>query len=325
MRVPPVRIDLWLVAKRDDASIPKKNFRPSPTRNRAALAMGLSGGRGMKDWSPATRVKLTLSDITTLRIAGFGACMITGYPHKGSGLFEVACKLVQKRLARPVLSIVVSLGGFPAPRAEKYLKKKVFGFNPKYIVIQLGATDAQCPIRANGRPTSDLRSDGNPKQRVTLMAALYHGEPATALSPLRWQLASVIGHLRKIEPITPLSSYIAAIERMVDNCRSVGIKPVVLSPFVYGSRYTMRKAISYVDSLQELASRTPDVILVDCVSLLANFPKCMILQHDGFHLSQVGHDLVGEAVGQAIIEDIIINEGVGDAGRLIQAQEQLSI
>jgi hypothetical protein len=44
--------------------------------------------------------------------------MITGYPHKRASMLEVACGLVEKRLARPVLSIV-SLGGFPAPRAEK--------------------------------------------------------------------------------------------------------------------------------------------------------------------------------------------------------------
>ena len=39
--------------------------------------------------------------------------MITGYPHEGAGMFEVACRLVEKRLERNVQSIVVSLGGFP--------------------------------------------------------------------------------------------------------------------------------------------------------------------------------------------------------------------
>ena len=269
----------------------------------------------MKTWSPSTTVNPDSSDISNLRIAGFGACMITGYPHNGAGLFEVACGLVEKRLARPVRSTVVSLGGFPAPRAEKYLKKKVFGFNPKYIVIQLGATDAQCPIRAGSRRTSELTAHVSSKPDAALMSSSYHGQSATAMSSLRWLLATLIGHLRKIEPITPLSSYIAAIERMVDDCRSAGIKPVVLSPFVYGSRYTMRKAVPYVDALQELDSKRPDMILVDGVSLLAGLPKRMILQHDGFHLSRVGHQMVGEAVGQAIIEDLIINECVGDADR----------
>jgi hypothetical protein len=75
----------------------------------------------------------------------------------------------------------------------------------------------------------------------------------------------------------------------------------------------MGKAISYVDALHELHSRTQGMIFVDCASLLANFPKPMILQHDSFHLSRVGHSLVGEAIGQAIVADIIINGRVADA------------
>jgi hypothetical protein len=268
----------------------------------------------MKTWSPSTKV--SPSDVSPLRIAGFGACLITGYPHQGAGMFEVACGLVESRLSRPVQSEIVSLGGFPAPRAEKYLKKKMFDFDPHYIVIQFGTSDAQCPIRAGRRPrgrSSELSIEGNTS--AALRTSLFHGQPATALSHLRWQIASLIGHLRKIEPVTPLSSYIAAIELMVDDCRSVGIKPVVLSPFVYGSRYTMRKAIAYVDALHELHSRAPDMILIDGVSLLEDFPKSRILQHDGLHLTRVGQNLVGDAIGQAIVEDIIKCGCVGDASR----------
>ena len=269
----------------------------------------------MKTWLPSTKVNP--SDISPLRIAGFGACMITGYPHKGAGLFEVACGLVERRLARPVLSTVVSLGGFPAPRAEKYLKGKVFNFDPQYIVIQFGATDAQCPIRTGSRPTdscSEPTTEGNLKTAARRSTS-YHDQPATVLSRLRWQVASLIGHLRKIEPITPLSPYIAAIERMVQDCRSVGITPIVLSPFVYGSQYTNRNAIRYVNALHELHSRAEDMIFVDCASQLARFSKSMILQHDGFHLSRVGHNLVGEAIGQAIVDDVIANGRVGNARR----------
>ena len=30
---------------------------------------------------------------------------------------------------------IISLGGFPAPRAKKYLKQRVFDFKPDYVVI----------------------------------------------------------------------------------------------------------------------------------------------------------------------------------------------
>jgi GDSL-like Lipase/Acylhydrolase family len=244
--------------------------------------------------------------ISTLRIAGFGACMISGYPHDGAGLFEMACERVKEQLARSVLSTVVSLGGFPAPRAKKYLSKKLFAFNPKYIVIQLGATDAQCPVRSGSRPADHGAKSNRPSNPgAAQKAGSYHAQPAKAFSPLRWQLASVIGHLRRIEPITPLHSYIAAIEHIVDECHAAGIRPVILSPFAYGSGYTTKKAAAYVDALHELHARCPDMIFVDCFSLLSQLPKIRILQHDGFHLSRLGHAVVGEAVGRAIVEDFV--------------------
>src|ERR1700733_12343216 len=113
--------------------------------------------------------------------------MINGYPHGRGGLFEVACRVAEKALSRPVRSHLVSLGGFPAPRAAKHLKQRVFAFDPDYIVIQFGATDAQCPIRARNRGDS-LSS----KSSLCLKDAKNHGRPATVVSALRWEIASLI-------------------------------------------------------------------------------------------------------------------------------------
>jgi hypothetical protein len=44
----------------------------------------------------------------------------------------------------------------------------------------------------------------------------------------------------------------------------------------------MRNAISYTNALRELLGAQDDVIFVDCVRLLVNSPKSLILQHDGF-------------------------------------------
>lgn len=46
------------------------------------------------------------------------------------------------------------------------------------------------------------------------------------------------------------------------------------------------------------------MIFIDCVRLLAKAPKSEILLHDGLHLSRLGHRLIGEAIGQAIVADI---------------------
>jgi hypothetical protein len=233
-----------------------------------------------------------------LRIAGFGACMISGYPHDAGGMLEVACGLIEQRLSRPVRSKIVTLGGFTAPRAEKYLKNKVLDFNPDYVVIQFASTDAQCPIRQHNHPTSKSIAA---KHAQTFS---YHHQPATMLSRLRWEIASLIGQLRKIQPITPIDSYIPAIERMAKDCGTVGAKPIMLSPFVYGSRYTMKNAVTYTTALRELAE-AQDMILVDCLVPLTDLPKRSILQHDGFHLSRAGHQVVGEAIARAILSDVL--------------------
>jgi len=236
------------------------------------------------------------SDALPLTVAGFGACMIAGYPYQNGGLFEVACNFVEKKLSRSVQSHIVTLAGFPAPRAANHLKQKVFKFEPDYVVIQFGATDAQCPIRAKNRVIGCRSKPGVGK-------AVYHAP--TRFTMARWEIVSLMGFLRKADAITPLCSYIEAIGRMVDECVSAGITPVILSPFVFGSRYSTGNAILYTNALHELHSRVRGMIFVDCIQLLSMLPKSMILLSDGFHLSSVAHNLIGEAIGKAIVADAV--------------------
>jgi hypothetical protein len=70
----------------------------------------------------------------------------------------------------------------------------------------------------------------------------------------------------------------------------------------------MRKnAFNYTNALRELA-KVQDVILVDRVDALADLARSSILQHDGFHLSLRVHQIVGEAIAQAIILDACSGE-----------------
>lgn len=214
-------------------------------------------------------------------------------------------------------SAVVSLGGFPAPRAGKYLKEKLFHFNPHYIVIQFGSTDASCPIRAKSRAASrHFRhgADGDFKPCAALSAAAHRSQQISLLSPVRWEIASLIGYLLKIAPVTPLPLYVAAIDRMVESCLAEGITPVLLSPFIYGPRYTTGRAISYTNALRELSLGKKDIVFVDCFRLLENYPKSLILLHDGFHLSPLAQKLVGEEIGQAIVADIAAKKADGNSG-----------
>jgi lysophospholipase L1-like esterase len=244
--------------------------------------------------------------VASLRIAGFGACMISGYPHQSGGLFKAACGAVEDLLERPVQSKIVSLGGFPAPRAANYLKRKLFSFDPDYIVIQFGATDAKCPIRPRNH-SSDVRAK-----------SVNDNHQATALSFLRWEIASVLGFILRPQPVTALSGYVAAIKTMVDDCISTRITPIVLSPFVFGSRYATRNAVLYADALRELQSDNGKHIFVDCNRLLTKFPRAMVLLKDGFHLSVAAHTLIGQAIGEVIVADVRAKEAQFAEQRKVQ-------
>jgi hypothetical protein len=244
--------------------------------------------------------KINPSDTSTLRIAGFGACMISGYPHECGGLFEVACALVEKELSRPIEPNLLTLRGFPAPRAEKYLKSKIVPSNPGYVVIQFGSVDAARPIRAK------RRSIGVAPTRWT-----NFGSP-DAYTIARWHMQSLVGFVWKTAPVTSLSSYVTAIEHMVNDCISAGITPVVLSPFTFGSLHSLKNAVDYTNALWDLSSRVNRMIFIDCIRLLSKAPKSKVLLNDGMHLSRLGHNLIGEAIGQAIVADIITQSNVSE-------------
>jgi hypothetical protein len=157
-----------------------------------------------------------------LRIAGFGACMISGYPHKAAGMFEIGCGLIERNLSHPVQSTIVGLPAFSATRAEKYLQRKVLPFNRNYIVIQFGSTDAACPIWHHPPATQSSRF----RNQRGADSAAYHARPATMLTLLHWELTSLIGYLMTPGPVTSLAAYIQAIEWMVKNCRAVSGIPV---------------------------------------------------------------------------------------------------
>ena len=226
--------------------------------------------------------------------------MIGGYPHDAGGMLDVACASIEKRLSRPVRSMVVSLGGFPAPRAEKHLKRKVLDFNPHYVVIQFASTDAQCPVRKSSRPKSTNDGPTGLSKPSSSWDSSYHLRTATVVSSLRWKLASLIGWVQGLDPITPLPLHLAAIERMIGECKEAGATPIVLSPFVYGSRYTTRSAANYTNSLDDLA-RARGFRFVDCMQELSSRAKREILQHDGFHLSRIGQRIIGQAIANSIV------------------------
>ncbi len=210
-----------------------------------------------------------------LRVAGFGACMMTGYPHKSGGFFDIACTRVADDLVRSVDSKIFSFGGFPAPRAEKYLEPKVIGYAPNYIIMQFASLDALCSVRRSSLSVRVASGPdvGSPSSLRKTYNSNNDSRPATPWSWLRWELATLLGYLRRLEPITPLSAYLPVMERMIDSCIAADVTPIVLTPFVYGSRYSARNGVTYANALRELVADKPGAVLVDCIEVVARLSK----------------------------------------------------
>jgi hypothetical protein len=67
----------------------------------------------------------------------------------------------------------------------------------------------------------------------------------------------------------------------------------------------MRKAMDYACGLRDLA-KLQDLIVVDCISVLRKLPKSATLQHDGFHLSVIGQEVVSQAIAESIMADALM-------------------
>ena len=253
---------------------------------------GMVGAMSLSDSNPRPD-----SNECKLKVSGFGACMISGYPHKGDGFFKLACDQIESSAGVSIIRNEQSCGGFPAPRAAKFLQKRVLDKRPDFVVIQLGSLDALCSVRHSigGGSLGDASATKKSNKSATVQDA-----PATFRSRPRWFLATIIGFAFSLAPVTPLSLYLLTMEDVIDRCLAAGATPIVLTPFVYGSYYSMRSGIKYAEALKVLIARKMGVSVIDAISLLRAYPKREVLLHDGFHLSAKAHSLIAAEITREI-------------------------
>ncbi len=253
-------------------------------------------------WGDAGNLNVTHKNNASLNIQGFGACMIGGFPDVTNDFFRVACNLVSAELSFSIEASVKSLHGFTAPRAEKHLKKLIC-LRPDYIVFQFGSSDASCSIGLNGAALKRRVSAGRGLKRSSSPSHKLHS-PAT-LTLIRWKVSSFLGFFLNPTPVTDLESFVSACKCMIGECISFEITPVVLSPFIFGTRHSMKNSIRYAQALEGLCRKADGAIFVDCIEPLSRFPKSEILLSDAMHICELGHQLVGQAVAKAILDDIV--------------------
>ena len=232
-----------------------------------------------------------------MKIVGFGACMIQGTPFaREESFFERAIAKVKLGCEGPVETEIVALGGFTAPRVVRYLNDKVLAKKPAIVVLQFGATDTAIPLRKRLGSLSGTS--------LSKASTQISGDPANGFNRLRWCVNGWVSELLSLQPVTEKRLYLDSIHSMVAQAQSAGARIVVISPFVSGYCRSNRYAKDYTRALQRELPSDAGVHLLDAHTELSQHPKRKVLCRDGFHLSQLGHELIASRLApllQALI------------------------
>ena len=228
-------------------------------------------------------------------IRGFGACMSDGFPHQSTdSFFHLAVTCLRQETKRPITTSMFTLGGFPITRTPKYLVSKCMAFRPDIVVLQFGATDLVVPLRRK-------------KNRDGTTAAAFHGwsaASATLIARMRWQFQGLVGDILKLEPVTPVEIYLETMAELVVTLLENNIVPVVVSPFVFGSRRSDQNACYCAGRLKELLTILPKAYFVDAHSALDRHPRHRMLLADGGHLSLAGQRVVADEL-LAVLKNLV--------------------
>jgi lysophospholipase L1-like esterase len=264
----------------------------------------------MSSWNETVRVE-------PARIDGFGACMISGYPHQPEeSFFSCFRELVEADLKAPVAHSTLSLGGFPISRVAKQLKKAV-ACHPDFLLVQFGSTDITVSLkhslltRLGQQFHFSVKHPGSGSKSKSKSKAPFHMEPfRSSLTRRAFELLKAgLCQVLSVEPIHGGAAvYREAMEGICRGARSAGAIPILLAPFPHGDSVSDSWARRFRDILEDIA-RSHDCIFVDTYRGLCQIPKEKLLLEDKLHLSLFGHRLVGKLIHEAA------------AGRILQVMQ----
>lgn len=238
-----------------------------------------------------------------MRIIGFGACMISGYPlQAGSSFFSRFTETISSECETE--TSIVSLPGTTAPRASRVIRRKVQALVPDLVVLQFGSTDCDCPpislakTASKSKVTKDNTTAASPSATNSKPTPVPPLRSPLLFDRLRWFIASLLGLLFAASPYVPLDSYLDAMSSMLDTLGDDGVPVIMLSPFPFAMARTQFWARRFTDALHERFGGRPDVLVVDCLAPFAGCKPKDFLLSDGFHLNDKGHALLGEHLAQ---------------------------
>jgi lysophospholipase L1-like esterase len=220
--------------------------------------------------------------------------MIAGFPLPAeNGFLHQAAQHLQGDRQRRVKLDIVTMGGFPAPRAYKHFAKSVLTRRPDVLVLQFGSTDASAPLRNAFFLRGSLRKSGQGRETVS-------DRPPSAADLVKWRLRSLASDGLLVPPLTPLDEYLAAMLAMAAEGRAAGSTVVVVSPFPMGGDRSDRFARRYTRALAQRLPEIPGAHFLDAHALLSQWPRRQMLLRDGFHLSAEAHQRLGVALAEVI-------------------------
>jgi lysophospholipase L1-like esterase len=214
--------------------------------------------------------------------------MLKGYPHRQEdSFFQLALGQVASTVATPVVSSLYTLGGFPITHVPKHLARHCLDAKPDVVVIQFASSDLVVPLGLRRK----LRGR---KRKATVDPVVV--ESPTLRNQLIWYLQGLVGDKLQLKSVTAPEVYITTMLQIIQTFLDHHIIPVVMSPFVFGSRRSDRFAQECSVVLHQAMTTLPQAAFVDAYSVLNRHPRHKTLLADGTHLSLFGHQVVADAL-----------------------------
>ena len=191
-----------------------------------------------------------------LKIKAFGACMIGGFPHPAEkSFFYLAVERLQAETNHRIIPSLFTFGGFPVTRVPKHLQPRCLVEQPDIVVVQFASSDLIVPLRRN-RHQHSISS---------VSRTVSTANPGLA-DRVKWLACGIIGDALRLGPVTPPEIYLPTMEEITRAIAAAGVTPVILSPFVFGSRRSDRLAHDCSGRLQKIIAAIPAAHFVDAYS-----------------------------------------------------------
>ncbi|MDD5165375.1 MAG: hypothetical protein PHG25_02450 [Candidatus Pacebacteria bacterium] len=246
-----------------------------------------------------------------IRIAGFGACMISGKPFgQENSFFSQAVNHLKEKAI--VESLVTSLAGFPIDRASEHLEKQVLRKNPTHVVIQFSSVDIASPygysytikqrlgLTKMKRSHSDSCASSRNSSSEHLEAFFGPLKQFDLVSNVRRFIKGRLGVMLNIEPRTNRAVYLETMKSMVHKIKGQGAEPIVLLPFPFLDLWSDCQSGALTKHVRCL-SRELGFRVLETRKILEPYPRHRIFLNNGMHITQFAHALLGRELAEIVI------------------------